>query len=497
MASTYSSLKIELIGTGDQAGTWGTTTNTNLGTALEEAITGSADVTFASANVELTLTNTNASQIARNLRLNLTGTSGGARNLYIPAIEKQYIVKNGLADTVTVTNGTIGGGATGTGVAVLAGDSVIVFNNGTNVERANSAVGTVTAVSVASANGLAGTSSGGATPALTLSTTVTGIVKGNGTALSAAVSGTDYAPATSGTSILSGSGIGGFSNVTIGTGISFAGGTLSATGSGGDVVGPASATDNAIARFDGTTGKLIQNSAVTVADTSGDITGGKYNKVTITAPATGATLTIADGKTATVNNSITFAGTDTTTMTFPATSQSIAGLAVSSQIFTTAQTFRAASAVRSEAASTQDAVVIAGRAGGTSSYAVTLTPSTLSASRTATLPDGGGNYTVGYQNVPAVGTKTAAYTLATADVGKYVQVGASGSIEIPDSVFAEGDVVSVFNNTSGAITITCTITTAYIAGTDADKATVSLATRGLATILFISGTVCVISGNVS
>ena len=51
MQSTYSSLKIELIATGEQTGTWGTTTNTNLGTALEEAITGSADVTFSSGPV--------------------------------------------------------------------------------------------------------------------------------------------------------------------------------------------------------------------------------------------------------------------------------------------------------------------------------------------------------------------------------------------------------------------------------------------------------------
>ena len=105
--------------------------------------------------------------------------------------------------------------------------------------------------------------------------------------------------------------------------------------------------------------------------------------------------------------------------------------------------------------------------------------------------------TLGYLNLPAVGTKTGSYTLATTDVGKYVQLGASGAITIPDAVFAEGDAVSIFNNTSGALTITCTITTAYIAGTDADKATVSLATRGVCTILFISGTVCVITGNVS
>jgi hypothetical protein len=104
---------------------------------------------------------------------------------------------------------------------------------------------------------------------------------------------------------------------------------------------------------------------------------------------------------------------------------------------------------------------------------------------------------VGYLNVPPVGTKTSSYTLTTADVGEYVQVGTSGSIVIPDATFAEGDIVAIFNNTTGNITITCSITTAYIAGTDADKATVTLATRGVASILFISGTVCVISGNVT
>ena len=109
----------------------------------------------------------------------------------------------------------------------------------------------------------------------------------------------------------------------------------------------------------------------------------------------------------------------------------------------------------------------------------------------------GGGYKVGFRNVPPVGTKTSSYTLATTDVGKYVQVGTSGSITIPNSTFAEGDIVSVFNNTGGSITITCSITTAYIGGTDADKDTVTLATRGVATIMFISSTVCVITGNVT
>jgi hypothetical protein len=130
MASTYSPLKIELIGTGEQSGTWGTTTNTNLGTAIEEAITGSADVAFSSADVTLTLTNTNTSQTARNLRLNLTGTSGGVRNLTVPNIEKFYIVKNALADTVTVKN------STGGTYAVPAGVTAQVFSTGAGVVSA-------------------------------------------------------------------------------------------------------------------------------------------------------------------------------------------------------------------------------------------------------------------------------------------------------------------------------------------------------------------------
>jgi hypothetical protein len=132
MASTYSPLKIELIGTGEQSGTWGVTTNTNLGTAIEEAITGTADVPFSSADVTLTLTNTNTTQVARNLRLNLTGTSGGARNLTVPNIEKFYIIANGLADDVTVKN------STGTTYTVPAGTTGQVFSTGTGIKAGSS-----------------------------------------------------------------------------------------------------------------------------------------------------------------------------------------------------------------------------------------------------------------------------------------------------------------------------------------------------------------------
>lgn len=236
MASTYSSLKIELIGTGDQAGTWGSTTNTNLGTAIEEAITGSANVTFASADVTLTLTDTNASQTARNLRLNLIGTVSAAQNLIVPAIEKQYIVNNTLSYPITVKN------STGNGIEVAPSTTQVVFNDGTNV-----------------------------------------------------------------------------------------------------------------------------NLASTV-----------------------------------------------------------------------------------------------------------------------------------YLGVPQSGTdKTTAYTLALGDRSKVVAIGNGGSVNVPNNVFASGDAVLVFNNTNAASNMTMSITTAYIAGADADKDTISLATRGLATILFVNATTCVVTGNVS
>ena len=127
MPSTYSNLKIQLMATGENNTTWGDVTNVNLGTALEEAIVGSADVAFSNANVTLTLTDTNSTQSARNMRLNLTGTATAGYNLVVPAIEKPYIVNNGTDGTITVKN------TTGTGIAVPAGKTMWLFNNGTNV----------------------------------------------------------------------------------------------------------------------------------------------------------------------------------------------------------------------------------------------------------------------------------------------------------------------------------------------------------------------------
>ena len=81
--------------------------------------------------------------------------------------------------------------------------------------------------------------------------------------------------------------------------------------------------------------------------------------------------------------------------------------------------------------------------------------------------------------------------MVAADAGKHIL--ASGAVTIPNSVFSAGDAVTIVNNTGGDLTITKTITTMYLA-TDGTSANRTLATRGVATILFASGTVAYISG---
>ena len=133
--------------------------------------------------------------------------------------------------------------------------------------------------------------------------------------------------------------------------------------------------------------------------------------------------------------------------------------------------------------------------GTDANISLTLTPKgTGIVTTAATYSDGAGKL----RAIPQSGSaKTTTYVLAVTDVGEFIEIGSGGAITVPDATFSAGDAVVLFNNTSGNITITLSITTAYLGGTDADKATLTLATRGVANVLFISGTVCVVSGNVS
>ena len=130
MASTYStSLRLELMATGDQSGTWGTTTNTNLGTLLEQSITGVLSVAQGDvANLTLTTVNGGTDQ-ARNAVVNLTGALTAARNVVVQTANKLYLIKNSTTGGFSITAKT----AAGTGVVIPPLSSQWVYSDGTNV----------------------------------------------------------------------------------------------------------------------------------------------------------------------------------------------------------------------------------------------------------------------------------------------------------------------------------------------------------------------------
>lgn len=175
--STYSNLSVELIGTGEQSGTWGTTTNTNLGTAMEEAIVGTVDQAVGTGDTTLTWSvSSNATQVARHLRLNLTGSAGGSGNLIIPTtaaggantFKKQFLIKNSSTTAITVKT------ASGTGVLVPAGKSSFVYADGTNVVASIDYIsGTIVSSDVDIDGGsIDGTTIGAATPSTGAFTTL-------------------------------------------------------------------------------------------------------------------------------------------------------------------------------------------------------------------------------------------------------------------------------------------------------------------------------------
>lgn len=165
--------------------------------------------------------------------INITNNAGGItiNNTGVTSVSGtsgNIVVTGTTTPTINLATSGVGSGSSVGSATLVPVITYDTYGRITGVSTAANPQGTVTGVSVVSANGLAGTVTSGATPAITLSTSVTGLLKGNGTSISAATSGTDYAPATSGAYLLYGNGLGGFSNATISTGLSFSGGVLRA-----------------------------------------------------------------------------------------------------------------------------------------------------------------------------------------------------------------------------------------------------------------------------
>ena len=307
--------------------------------------------------------------------------------------------------------------------------------------------GTVTSVSVVSANGFAGTvANASSTPAITLTTSVTGVLKGNGTAISAAtagtdylappsgtailkansggalanaVAGTDYAPATSGTSILYGNGAGGFSNVTIGSGLTFTTGTLSASGGG------------------------------TVSSVS--FTGGL---ISVATPTTTPALTVAG-----TSGGIVY--------------------------------FSSASTWASSAVLTANALMIGGGAGAapttttTGTGVLTALGNTTNAASGIVVKDANGNLStnfafLGYTNVAAAGTTT---TLVASSTPNWIVTGSGGqTYKLPDATTLPVGATYTFNNnqTSGTIVVQNNSSTTVVTVQSGAYVTVVLLTNGTA-----------------
>jgi microcystin-dependent protein len=213
MSSTYSTnLAIELIGTGDQAGNWGSTTNTNLGTLLEQSISGYTTQAVATGT-DVTLAMTpGASATARNMYLQLTGTGGTATNLIVPSNKKLYFIYNGASGAVTVK---VSGQ---TGVSVPAGAKVSLVSNGTDIIDATNYSSSLTIGGSASVGNTLTAGSITTYPTTTFTAIISNGSGGAGTTLtvSSVTSGTLYIG-----QYISGTGVTANTQITAGSGLSW------------------------------------------------------------------------------------------------------------------------------------------------------------------------------------------------------------------------------------------------------------------------------------
>ena len=484
MATYSNDLRLKEITTGDEDGTWGTSTNTNLSLIADafslgtKQMAANADETFTMPDATADGTRSLYLKITSAVSLTVTRTVTLGPN----TVSKVWIIENATTGSQSITIAQ-GSGAT---VTIATGTKAMIVTDGAG---AGAAV-TLANPTVSLASGVTGTLpvANGGTSLTTL--TANNVILGNGSSAP-----TFVAPSTTG-------------NVLTSNGTTWTSAVLPAGG---------------LTYVVKTSNYTTQDKEGVLANTS----GGAFTVTLPATPATGAQVVVADSGSAWGTNNLTVGRNGSTIgdlaqdlvcditgasvqlvydgSTWEVYAQ-VGGNGGSVVTLTGTQTLTNKTINLTSntlvATSAQMAAAVTDET-GTGSLVFATSPTLVTpvlgtpASGNLSSTTADGTNAVGFKSVPAVGTKTASYTLAVGDVGKYVQLGASGAIVIPDATFSEGNAITVFNNTASTATIPCSITTAYIAGTFTDKATMTLAAAGVATILFISGTTCVVAGNVT